>query len=212
MNRRNSLTDRAGFSVLELIVVVAIVGILAGVAVPYYTDYISDSRRGVLKQNVAAYRKVLNEFLGDHSRGPFQVPAEAGGTTYYDSANWATDSELVGGPVQIPKAGTIKRPKNLKYFATTPVFEDPENGARIIPTFKQPICRYIDNAPNDNIFNIDTEFAFKDLNADGIFNDLETDERLYNYGSVPENPLKGSAGKALDYTDIQVTDSLGVSY
>jgi prepilin-type N-terminal cleavage/methylation domain-containing protein len=42
-----------GFSLIELMVAVAIVAILAGIALPLYSNYIQTSREGVLTYNVS---------------------------------------------------------------------------------------------------------------------------------------------------------------
>ena len=41
-----------GFSLIELMIAVAIVAILAGIAVPAYNDYITTSREGAMVQSM----------------------------------------------------------------------------------------------------------------------------------------------------------------
>ena len=62
--------NKKGFSLIELLIVVAIIAVLAGVAIPYYNDYIIDSRTSVLQNNLATIRKAINQFRADNQRGP----------------------------------------------------------------------------------------------------------------------------------------------
>ena len=54
-----------GFSLVELIVVIAIMAILVGVAVPVYTAYISDAKEGIEKQYVDELERAIETVLVD---------------------------------------------------------------------------------------------------------------------------------------------------
>lgn len=49
-----------GFSLVELIVVIAIMAILVGVAVPVYTQYISNAEAGVEEQYLDELKRAIN--------------------------------------------------------------------------------------------------------------------------------------------------------
>ena len=65
--------NKKGFTLIELLIVIAIMSILVGVAVPYYNDYVVESRRSVLQSNIATIRKAINQFRADNQRGPARV-------------------------------------------------------------------------------------------------------------------------------------------
>lgn len=69
-----------GFTLLELIVVIAIVGILAAVAMPKLKDVPRKAREAVLKTNLHTLRDVIDQHYGDKGRYPASLEAlvEAG--------------------------------------------------------------------------------------------------------------------------------------
>jgi prepilin-type N-terminal cleavage/methylation domain-containing protein len=54
-----------GFTLIELMIVVAIIGILAAIAVPKFADLISKSQEGATKGNLATVRSALKVYYAD---------------------------------------------------------------------------------------------------------------------------------------------------
>lgn len=70
--KRNS---ESGFTLLELIVVIAIVGILAAVAMPKLKDVPRKANEAVLKTNLHTLRDVIDQHYGDKGRYPASLEA-----------------------------------------------------------------------------------------------------------------------------------------
>jgi prepilin-type N-terminal cleavage/methylation domain-containing protein len=76
MKKNDLIADRKGFTLLELMVVICIIGILAAVAVPHFGDLIAHSNEGSTKGNLGTLRSALSLYYTD-TEGQF--PSE--GTT-----------------------------------------------------------------------------------------------------------------------------------
>ncbi|MBI5555872.1 MAG: prepilin-type N-terminal cleavage/methylation domain-containing protein, partial [Elusimicrobia bacterium] len=57
--------SKKGFTLVELMIVVAIIGILAGIAIPRYMNFVRRSREGATKGNLGAIRSALNIYYTD---------------------------------------------------------------------------------------------------------------------------------------------------
>jgi general secretion pathway protein G len=64
---------RAGYTLIELIIVMAIISILISVAVPFYTKSIQRTKETVLKQNLFNLRTVIDEYTFDKKAAPQQL-------------------------------------------------------------------------------------------------------------------------------------------
>jgi general secretion pathway protein G len=60
----------AAFTLIELIVVMAIIALLISVAVPRYFNSVERSKEAVLKQNLSVMRDAIDKFYGDNGRYP----------------------------------------------------------------------------------------------------------------------------------------------
>ncbi|WP_019140286.1 type IV pilin protein [Noviherbaspirillum massiliense] len=63
---KRSNAGQAGFTLIELMITVVIVGILATVAVPSYRDYVTRSRIPDATSNLAAKRVQMEQFFQDN--------------------------------------------------------------------------------------------------------------------------------------------------
>lgn len=65
-----ALRPAHGFTLIELIVVLAIVGLLAGLAAPRYLRSVDEARETTLRSNLAVMRQAIDQFAADRGRWP----------------------------------------------------------------------------------------------------------------------------------------------
>ncbi|MEK9146116.1 MAG: type II secretion system protein [Elusimicrobiota bacterium] len=58
-------TSKKGFTLIELMIVVAIIGILAAIAIPKFAELIRKSSEGASKGNLGSIRSALSIYYGD---------------------------------------------------------------------------------------------------------------------------------------------------
>lgn len=60
------INKSSAFTLIELMIVVAIIGILAAVAIPRFADMITKSKEGATKGNLTTIKSALNIYYGDN--------------------------------------------------------------------------------------------------------------------------------------------------
>lgn len=59
-----------GFTIIELLVVMAVLGLLLSIVAPRYTEHVDHAREAVLHQNLAGMREAIDKFYADRARYP----------------------------------------------------------------------------------------------------------------------------------------------
>ena len=97
-----NLKKQKGFTLIELMIVVAIIGILAAVAIPKFADLVTKSKEASIKGQLGAVRSAISIYYGD-SEGAYPTNVVLGLTynaKYLPSAQGG-DQNL--GTINIPR-------------------------------------------------------------------------------------------------------------
>ena len=104
--------NNKGFSLVELIVVIAIMAVLVGVLAPQFIKYVEKSREATDIQNCDTIKSVVESYYADKETLPNKVIVTINGTG--TSASNGTSTENAG----LADAGVDKNKIKAKYWTT----------------------------------------------------------------------------------------------
>jgi general secretion pathway protein G len=62
--------DRSGFTLIELMIVMSVIGILASISAPNYHWGLIKAKESVLKENLYTFRSTIDQFYADQGKFP----------------------------------------------------------------------------------------------------------------------------------------------
>jgi prepilin-type N-terminal cleavage/methylation domain-containing protein len=87
------MVTQRGFTLVELMIVVALLGILAAIAIPQFSSSASEARSAALSSDLAAIRKQIDLYRYHHQE---QLPAAVGETGAEFIRRLTTKTDLAG--------------------------------------------------------------------------------------------------------------------
>ena len=121
-NEKFESTGLAGFSLVELMISVAIIGILAAIAIPTYRNYVSTARKVSMEGVLLQIPILLEQYRAESNTGsPCPGGSPCNATYTYDVG---TDTEVDGISGWLPSFVPGKRESGASYTFTVNVITD----------------------------------------------------------------------------------------
>ncbi len=151
MRLRTARRSRLGFTLMELVVVMTLIGLLLTVALPRYLDALDRGKEKVLERNLTLMREAIDRYYGDTGRYPDRledlvakrylraIPPDP----FIEAPTWvvvAPSDLTLGGVIDVDSTGNDQNGRARKSATSadgSPSGQPVANGARITVTVTQ---------------------------------------------------------------------------
>ncbi len=132
------MKDQKGFTLIELMIVVAIIGILAAIVYPSYQSALADSRRAVAQSDLLELASFVERYYTSNNSSysglntavlPFDESPQDGATKFYDL------SVGISGAV-VTLSASPKNAQDLDYCGTLSYDNRGNKGASVVGCWK----------------------------------------------------------------------------
>lgn len=98
LNNIKTLKEERGFTIVELLIVIVVIGILAAIVIVAYTGVTNNARNANYKANAASIQKVAEAINADNGSYPLTVAAFTTGSATTKLPNGITTALLTTAP------------------------------------------------------------------------------------------------------------------